>query len=181
LCNAQLRKESSSITSKEKAMPIPTAIATAAAGYKANAGTLEKSFAGLSPEEWQTRPNETSNPMLWIAGHLVWSRSLVLKSLGAEFSRPWLPLFARGSKLADASEYPSQEEILEAWSEVKSELTRAMEDASVEALSAPAPEKMPTIDGTLGGLLGFMAWHETYHVGQAAYLRRWLGHGQVVG
>jgi hypothetical protein len=55
-------------------------------------------------------------------------------------------LFARGSKLADASEYPSQEEILEAWSEVKSELTRAMEDASVEALSAPAPEKMPTID-----------------------------------
>ena len=28
---------------------------------------------------------------------------------------------------------------------------------------------------------GFMAFHETYHVGQTSYLRRWLGHEGVAG
>jgi len=31
-------------------------------------------------------------------------------------------------------------------------------------------------DGTTGGVINFLAFHETYHVGQLAYLRCWLGH-----
>jgi hypothetical protein len=30
-------------------------------------------------------------------------------------------------------------------------------------------------------MVGFLAFHEAYHVGQAAYLRRWLGHDGPVG
>jgi uncharacterized damage-inducible protein DinB len=162
-------------------MPVPSTIANAAASYQQNAQILDKSFDGLTPEEWQARPNGSTNPMLWIAGHIVWSRATTLQFLGAPWSRPWLPLFARGAKLLEPSEYPTTEEVLAAWSEVKASLSSAMEGATEEALAAPGPEKIPSLDGKMSGLVGFLAFHETYHVGQAAYLRRYLGHGQVLG
>jgi uncharacterized damage-inducible protein DinB len=55
-------------------------------------------------------------------------------------------------------------------------------DRGAGTLSAPPPEKAPpSTDGTLGGVISFLAYHETYHVGQAAYLSRWLGHAQIMG
>ena len=49
-------------------------------------------------------------------------------------------------------------------------------------LSAPPPAQAPpSIDGTVGGIVGFMAYHETYHFGQAAYISRWLGKPSIMG
>ncbi|HXR39931.1 MAG TPA: DinB family protein [Terracidiphilus sp.] len=162
-------------------MPVASQIVHAAGSYRLNADLFEKSFAGLTPEEWQTRPSESVNPMIWIAGHIIWARANVLGLLGSSWSRPWLPLFARGAKLAAPGEYPSPEEMVLAWKEVTMSLNAALEDASPEALSAPGPERIPNFDGKLSGVVSFLALHESYHVGQAAYLRRWLGHGQVAG
>jgi hypothetical protein len=162
-------------------MPVPSQIIHAAATYRMNAELLEKSFDGLTPQEWQARPGESSNAMIWVAGHIVWARSRVLHFLGAEWSTPWLAMFGRGSKPGDASEYPTPEEIVLAWKDVKAALNASLEEVSADALSAPGPERVPSYDGKLSGLVSFMAWHEGYHVGQAAYLRSWLGHGQVAG
>jgi hypothetical protein len=162
-------------------MPVPSQIAHAAASFRQTAELFERSINGLTTEEWTHRPNETSNAMIWVAGHIVWSRSRALEFLGTQWSRPWLPLFARGSKVVDPIEYPPADEIVLAWKDVKASLCTAMEDVSEGALSAPGPEKVPSFDGKLSGLVSFFAFHETYHVGQACYLRRWLGHGQVIG
>jgi len=162
-------------------MPVPSPIAQSAAIHRQNAELFDKSLEGLAPEEWQIRPNETSNPMLWIAGHVVWARSTVLGCLGSPWSRPWLTLFARGSKLLEPGEYPSRDEVMLAWQDAKAALNSAMETVSDEALAAPGPERVPSFDGKMSGTVGFLAFHETYHVGQACYLRRWLGHGQVIG
>lgn len=162
-------------------MPVPSQIAHAAASFQMNAQLLDKSLDGLSAEEWHKRPGDSSNSLIWVAGHIVWARSRVLMLLGKEWSRPWLSLFERGSKPGDAAGYPPLEELVAAWKEVKASLSEALEGASAEALAAPGPGKIPSFDGKLSGVVAFMAWHEGYHVGQAAYLRRWLGHGQVAG
>jgi uncharacterized damage-inducible protein DinB len=162
-------------------MPIATPIAHAAGSFRMNAGLLEKSIEGLTAEEWHKRPGDCANCMIWVAGHIVWARHRVLFYMGREWSRPWLAVFARGSNVADAAQYPSPEELAAAWHDGKAVLTAALEEISIDALSAPGPEKLPSYDGMLSGAVSFMAWHETYHVGQAAYLRRLLGHGQVAG
>lgn len=162
-------------------MPVASQIAHAAGSFSINAGLLEKSIDGLTLEEWQSHPGDSSNPMIWVAGHIIWARSRVLQFLGKEWSRPWLPLFARGSNRDDAGKYPAPEEIVAAWADMKATLTAALEETPAEALAVPGPEKLPSFDGMLSGAVSFMAWHEAYHVGQAAYLRCWLGHGQVAG
>lgn len=162
-------------------MPVAESISFAAATFHRNSQMFPKCHAALTPEEWLRRPSESSNHLLWIVGHMMWAREIVLGLLGASCSKPWFPMFAMGSKPTSAEPYPSVEEIKSAWQEVSAVLTAALEKATPEALSAKAPDRIPTFDGKLSGTIGFMAYHETYHAGQVAYLRTWLGHDRVGG
>jgi uncharacterized damage-inducible protein DinB len=163
-------------------MPVPAQITAAAAMFRQNGALLPKSFEGMTAEEWNRRPNQTTNSMLWLVGHVTWARGRTLHYLGVDWSKPWVNEFARGKDIGGVSHSPSPEEAAAGLKEVTAVLTAALESATVEMLSAPPPEKAPpSIDGTVGGIVSFMAYHETYHVGQAAYLSRWLGHPQIMG
>jgi uncharacterized damage-inducible protein DinB len=162
-------------------MPVSPLIASAAYSFATSTGMMEKSFQGLSTEEWLRRPNGNSNHMLWVAGHVIWARAAVMGLLGQPWSQPWFPLFARGSKTVGAEEYPASAEILNAFAEASTRLTAALDAATDEALSAPGPERIPSADKTLAGTILFLAHHDAYHVGQAAYIRAWLGHGGITG
>lgn len=162
-------------------MQIAEAVSHSAATYHQNERLLARSFAGLTDEEWLKQPDARCNHLLWILGHVLGARGTVLRLLGTEWSKPWFPLFARGAKLAEAGQYPSHQELEAALQEVTGVLAKALAAASTETLAAPAPAKIPSFDGTLGGTVEFLAYHETYHVGQAAYLRTWMGHDGVTG
>jgi hypothetical protein len=162
-------------------MPVSPSIASAAYSFTTSEGMFNKSFEGLSAEEWLRRPNASSNHMLWLAGHVIWARAAVLGFLGQPWTQPWFPLFTRGSKTVAADEYPAPEEIQKAFAEVSTKLTAALETATDEALSAPGPERIPSADKTLAGTILFLAHHDAYHLGQAAYIRAWLGHGGITG
>jgi uncharacterized damage-inducible protein DinB len=71
--------------------------------------------------------------------------------------------------------------VLAAWKELSISLPPALEAAPAATLAAAAPQPSPSFDGTIGGMVSFLAMHETYHVGQVVYLRRLLGHERVAG
>lgn len=162
-------------------MPAESCFAAATQTFRQNANLLNRIFGDLDPQEWLRRPAEKSNSVLWIVGHIIWSRSRVLALLGEEWTRPWLPLFARGATLADDAQYPEPEEIRAGWHDVTSHLNASLAAAPKETLAAPAGEKSPSYDGTVAGMIAFLAFHETYHTGQVAYLRCWLGRDGIIG
>jgi len=163
-------------------MPVPASIAHSAEEYRFNDGYLLNMVKDLSPEEWVKRPSGATNHVAWIVGHLIWTRKMVLARLGTEWSKPWLGMFARGEKLDEAAAYPSPDAMMDTWREVSGVLGTAMENASDEALAAPAPRPgPPTADGKISGIVRFLAWHETYHVGQISYVRCLLGHKGMMG
>jgi uncharacterized damage-inducible protein DinB len=160
-------------------MPVPAVIATAAENLRFNSDFLARMVGDLSPEEWLRRPDEKGNHIAWIVGHLIWSRKQILRRLGAEWSQPWLDLFARGAKHDDAAAYPSRDALLDGWREVSGILFGALENTREDALSAA--NGPPSLDGKVSGVVNFLAIHETYHIGQASYLRGWLGHKGLMG
>ncbi len=162
-------------------MPVPAVVAGAAEDYCFNNAFLANTVKDLSPEEWLKRPNETSNHIAWIVGHVIWARKAILGRLGTDWSQPWLGLYARGVKVDDTTVYPSPETLINAWLEVGGVLTDALENASEEVLSQPSTQGPPSADGKVSGVIRFLAYHETYHVGQVAYLRCWLGHKGMMG
>jgi hypothetical protein len=163
-------------------MALSPRLAVASQNYLTNSSFLRQGLAGLDDADWLTRPNDHSNHIQWIVGHLAWSRSMVLARLGDKWSRPWMQLYARGTKCVESPDAPRPQEILEAWEESCQRLSAALENASDDLLDAPAPNPgPPSADGMLCGTINFMALHETYHVGQAAYVRSWLGKPGVMG
>lgn len=152
-----------------------------AGSFKFNAGVFNKVVEGIAPESWFVRPGSKSNHLLWVAGHAVWSRKMVLQMLGIGCSRPWEKLFARGASPADAEQYPKPAEILAAWAEVSGKLDTALDEVSAETLSQPAPPQSPSFDGRMSGTIAFFSAHESYHIGQMGYLRKWLGYSQALG
>ena len=149
--------------------------------FKTNTDIVKKALAGVLTEEWFLRPGDDSNHLMWVAGHLVVSRGAVLKLLGAAWETPWSSLFGRGAKLVASDQYPAVVEVRNAWEEVSGKLLTSLANPSVEALAKPASPGPPSFDGKVSGVVAFLALHETYHVGQVAFLRKWLGQGQTVG
>ncbi len=163
-------------------MPILTCIAQAAEDYRYNNSFLLNTVKDLTAEEWLKRPTVCSNHIAWIVGHVTWARKAILARLGTQWSTPWLGMFARGVKLDETAAYPSSEELMGAWKEVGGILCGALENAPEEMLTKPAtPPSPPTTDGTMGGVIRFLAWHETYHVGQISIVACMLGHKGQMG
>jgi uncharacterized damage-inducible protein DinB len=163
-------------------MPISNRILVSAHSFNQNASFVKQAIADLSDDEWLRRPNDHTNHMLWLVCHIAWARTMLLKRLGGEWTTEWMHLYGRGAKCADTPECPSPSVALEAWNEACTRLNAALEAASDDLLDMPAPTPgPPSADGKISGTVDFMAYHETYHVGQAAYLRSWLGHAGVMG
>jgi len=162
-------------------MPVPAVIASAAENYRFNSDYLSKMVGDLSPDEWLSRPNDNSNHIAWIVGHMIWTRAMLLRRLGKEWTQPWLDGFARGSKLQEPPAYPPKEALLGCWSEVSGILAGALVNVPEDTLAQPSEKGPPSADGKVSGVVNFLAVHETYHLGQASYLRGWLGHKGLMG
>ncbi len=156
-------------------------IAPSAQLYAVSNYLLPKSLEGLSREELYRQAGGGANPVIWIVGHVTHSRCSLLNLLGKKREIPWKDLFARGVKDLDFRRYPHLDEILAVWNEAGAELAARFDELSDEELSAESPHKFPVSDNTIRGAINFMAYHEGYHMGQLAYLRKWLGKGSLVG
>ena len=149
--------------------------------FRTNTDIINKAIADVKDEDWVRQPGDDSNHLLWLLGHVVVHRGLVLKNVGVDWSAPWASLFARGSERVDTAQYPSIEEMREAWNQVSEQLKATLNESPDEVLSKPAAEGVPSFDKKVSGTVAFLAFHDTYHTGQMSFVRKWLGYGQTVG
>jgi DinB superfamily len=148
--------------------------------FSFNDDVVFRALDGLTPSQLWHRPTERNNPMLWVAGHLVQSRAMVLRLLGEPVETGWGDLFDRGASIGDAGRYPSREEIERVMREVTPRLhskLAALDDAS---LARPASMGLPFAK-SLADELSFFALHDAYTVGQMGYIRKALGYPGLVG
>ena len=149
--------------------------------FRFNTDIISKAIDGVRNEDWFRAPGDDSNHLMWLLGHVVVHRGLVLKTMGGEWESSWAPLFTRGSERVDDAEYPSVDEIREAWNQISEQLKTALREAPEDVLTKASAEGMPSFDKQVGGTVAFLAFHDAYHTGQMSFLRKWLGYGQTVG
>lgn len=147
--------------------------------FNTNSERVAKAVDGVGPESWMRKPDDSSNHLMWIMGHMIWCRGNILRTLGTDWRLSWAKQFGRGSKPDEITDYPTVEEVLKAWHETGQQLAATLAQAPAEVLEKPHDK--PTFDGNVSGFVAFLAYHETYHAGQIGFLKKWLGHGQMVG
>jgi uncharacterized damage-inducible protein DinB len=161
-----------------------TATVTAAAPismiFSFNDNFVLQALDGLTHEELWRAPTNHNNSMLWVAGHLVQTRATVLQMLGESIDTGWGSLFDRGAKIGDVKEYPSGPEVARVMREVSPRLCALLASLTDEQLARPASLPIPGLK-TLADELAFFALHDSYHMGQLAYIRKGLGYSGLAG
>jgi len=135
---------------------------------------------GLTHEELWRPLTASNNPLLWVAGHIVQTRAMVLQLLGEQAETGWGSLFDRSAKIGDPKGYPSGPEVARVMREISPRLHTALVALQDEQLNRPASLPIPGLN-TLTDELAFFALHDAYHVGQLAYVRKGLGYPGLAG
>ena len=117
------------------------------------------------------RPNDMTNHIAWLAGHLVSTRCFLTNTLGGQAQEPHPELFANGKGLQTEVTYPTLSESLASFDEATANLNEALAAVTPDMLDAELPSPVPT-GNTLGDMAAFLAHHEAYHIGQIGMLRR---------
>jgi hypothetical protein len=152
-----------------------------AANWSFNDRLLGVATEGFSASDWRHRPEQGGNSAHWIVGHLARCRRDALRAAGdAIEAAPWEDLFADGKPCRDASGYPPVADLAREFREGGTRLAGRLGALTAEdgerALPGLLAKPLPTGRTTLGGLLDFLYFHETYHLGQLGYIRRLRGH-----
>ncbi len=136
------------------------------------------SFDGVSDELAQTRPSGATNNMAFIALHLLDARTYLARYLGLDYQHPFTGL-EEVNTIDDMSEYPTVEDILSSWGEVSGRLEKRLPTLSSEDVGKESQQQFPVEDNSVLGGLAFLILHESFHIGQLALLRKYLGLGAM--
>jgi hypothetical protein len=128
---------------------------------------------GITDDMASERPSAHNNPVLWIAGHTLWARYMMLIFLGKPVDNPYQHLFENFKAYDVSLTYPSLSEVKSEWEKVTSLLKEAMQTVTAEHLAADSPVPNPIGDLTNAGTFTFLAQHESYDIGQIGYLKKY--------
>jgi uncharacterized damage-inducible protein DinB len=174
----RLNNEGGFMTAATSAVAAP--IATI---FAINDDFVLQALDGLTQEELWKAPTNQNNAMLWIAGHVVQTRAMVLQMLGEPVETGWGKVFDRGAPAAtvdQANRYPSRSEIERVMREITPRLHAKLASLDDTYLAGPAQMQVPGTK-TVADELAFFALHDSYHIGQLAYVRKGLGYPGLAG
>lgn len=142
-------------------------------------------LSGIPEDKLTYQSCPTDNHPLWVMGHLAstdaWFAGIVGVK-GARFPEEWQKLFGMGSTpSSDRSIYPPLAEVREVFDKNRQLLIEWLEGATDAQLAMPLSKEthgfaLDPIDFLIKG-----AWHEGWHMGQVASVRKALGLPKIVG
>jgi len=140
---------------------------------------VRRNVEGITNEESLLQPEPAANCLNWVVGHLVWAYAgaLPLVRQTPMLDQNRLSQYARGGPpLTDPSRAVNFAELLAAWDEASRRMDSGLADFPTETLGQAAPGS-PTNNPneTIGSLLATIMFHQAYHTGQTAVLRRLIG------
>jgi hypothetical protein len=136
----------------------------------------QRQTEGITQAESLLRPPVAGNCMNWVLGHMLENRDTCLEYLGQPrlLSTAETATYQRGS--AALEEHGAAVEL----SILVQKLAQSGEQLATVLQALPAGSLESEVlfynnPRSLGGLLAFLQWHETYHLGQLELLRQLVG------
>lgn len=143
--------------------------------FRLNTNLFRNTLANLDEVDGTARPNEHTNSAGFIGGHLVETRAWMGRYLGLATAAPFGGVLEHAASLEQVTELPTLAAIRSEWDKVSTAVTASLDGLTEKQLAGPGSQKFPGVAPTLLGGIAFLLQHESYHIGQLAYLRKYLG------
>ena len=131
-------------------------------------------LAGVTDEQAKERISGHNNPLNWLATHTAWARYNMAMLLGKPGDNAYNGMFENFKPFDDTMKFDPLEKIKEEWNKASALLREGFASVSEEHLASDSPLKSPIGDFTIGGTIAFLAQHESYDIGQIAFLKKYL-------
>jgi uncharacterized damage-inducible protein DinB len=130
---------------------------------------------GLTEEMAQQRLAGRGNNIAFLVAHLADARYFLATLVRAPLPNPLSATLAEANRVEEVQQWPSLPELLSSWRDVSAHLAAVLREVTPEVLDAPSPHSFPIRGDTVLHAVAFLAQHDSYHVGQVAFLRRQVG------
>ena len=146
-----------------------------------NTTMMRRALDGLDAGTASRRPVENGNPLAFLAVHVVDARAYLVGILGGDPNHEWSESFAAARSFEDLDPVPTPQQLLATFNILSARLEARLDSIDAESLDRPSGESFPTGDESVLGAISFLAFHESYHVGQIGLLHRAVGRGSLSG
>jgi hypothetical protein len=142
-----------------------------------NLGIVKSQTQGLTHADSLLQLPFRGNCLNWVLGHLTANRSGMMQALGEKpiLSEAEVKRYGYGSEpvCGDTGDILTLEQLLAILEQSQQAITASLQKAGTEELAREVQSFLGTT--TLGQLLFFLYWHESYHTGQTEALRQLAG------
>lgn len=146
-------------------------------------GASESMLDGWPAEKHTYQSSRSDNHPIWVLGHLITTDVWLASMVGAESVKVadnYSKLFGPGSTPSpNAGDYPSFAQLHEEFTKARALLLSWYETATPEQLAMKVNAENFAVDA-LDGLIK-ICWHESWHFGQVAELRKALNLPRKMG
>ncbi len=142
-----------------------------------NLGIVKAQTQGLTHADSLLQLPFRGNCMNWVLGHLAANRSTMMQFLGEQpiLSEEQVKRYGYGSEpvCGDSGDILTLEQLLTVLEQSQQAIAANLEKIGAQELAREVQSFLGTT--TLGQLLFFLYWHESYHTGQTEALRQLAG------
>jgi hypothetical protein len=161
------------------ATALPVSVKTLTTLFEFTYQVFKRNTEGVPHDETLRLPHPGGNCINWVGGHIVATRDGLLQLLGQPpvWTDAERETYKRGApKLVEAARAMSWERIVRSLDASQERLKAGLSALTADRLaSAPAPDRNPFGNDSIGEMLAVFTFHESYHVGQLGILRRLSG------
>lgn len=146
--------------------------------FKRNTNILIYLVKNLSDDDMLLKTDKSNN-IGWIIGHIVLGRGNLLKKLNSEFNTTDSEkIFARYvEKNQDIK--TNKKEMLNEFATRGERLAKYISELNEDEFKYPIDFKLPDGGDDLGSYVSFVAWHESFHLGQIDLIKAANGKGGI--
>ena len=142
-----------------------------------NLDIIKSQTQGLTHADSMLQLPFRGNCMNWVLGHIAANRNGMLQSLGGEpiLSEAHLARYGYGSEpvCGDGGDILTLEQLLTVLDQSQKAIAERLLEITAEELAREVQSFLGTT--TLGQLVFFLYWHDSYHTGQTEALRQLAG------
>jgi hypothetical protein len=143
--------------------------------FNMNTRLFLSALEAVTEEQAKERISDHNNPLSWLAAHTVWARYNSCAMLGKPVAKnPYDGMFENFKPFDAAANYGTLANAKAEWQKASDLLKEALAAVTEEHLAADCPLKSPIGDFTFGGTVAFLAQHESYDIGQIAFLKKYF-------
>ena len=142
---------------------------------KLNSNLFASCVEDLNSEQSAARLNENTNSIIFLLCHILGARYYLSNYLGSDAMFPYDETFGKYDSISQIKEYPAISEVKKYWIEISEMLEDQLINMSDISLLKKSKFEFPIDDDTILGGITFLIHHESYHIGQIGFCRKYLG------